>query len=273
MVRLSRNSSNVKSYAYDENVFELKKPTVKHKANESEINEPEKLKDDVNPEDNRVQGSSLDKRILSNAQLEAREIIETAKKDAELKAKEIIENAMKEAVSIRDEAAKEGYEQGAQVGRDEAFAENDVIFKEQIKVLLNKVKEDIIAIQEQKDSILRSQMDDLRDLTIAIAEKVINVSLKSSGEIIEKMIMAATEKSKSAQWAKLYIAQCDWELAIKTDVQVLNALKRVTDTVKLEIMEDKEAGTCIIEFPDQIIDASVDTQLSQIKMLLDKQSR
>ena len=50
--------------------------------------------------------------------------------------------------------------------------------------------------------------------------------------------------------------------------QLAKALSHVSDRVRLTPMTEEESGTCIIEMPDEIIDASVSTQLENIRTVL-----
>ncbi len=195
-------------------------------------------------------------------------------------AKQIIDKANEEAQKIMDEAnlkanqliavtQKRAYDEGFEQGYDDSITKYSVTFQNNMEEYLAKIEADINAMNKQKDLILTEQMAEMRDLSIAIAEKIINISLKSSGNIIEKMIETATERIKSVAWAKLHVSQLDWELSIKSDAQILNTLKKVTDTVKIEILDNDEVGTCIIELPDRIIDASVKTQLEKIRTVLE----
>ncbi|MEI3361583.1 MAG: hypothetical protein V8R75_02855 [Oscillospiraceae bacterium] len=47
---------------------------------------------------------------------------------------------------------------------------------------------------------------ELRELAIAVAEKVIAISLRSSSEVIGRMIQAAVDKRKRREWVRIYIA-------------------------------------------------------------------
>ena len=111
-------------------------------------------------------------------------------------------------------------------------------------------------------------VEELRDLAIAIAEKVVCVSLKSSSEVIGRMIQTAVDKRKRREWAHIYIAECDAKYFTKVPAALTAALSSLSDRVRIIPMADDEAGTCIIEMPDEIIDASAATQLNNIRTLL-----
>ena len=127
------------------------------------------------------------------------------------------------------------------------------------------------AVEEMSDfgfSTLERVRGQLRDLSIAVAEKVIHISLKSSGEVIARMIQAATEKLKRREWVHIYLADCDAKNLAQAAPELTTALAGLSDHIKFMPMADDEPGTCIIEMPDEIIDASAATQLSNIRDLL-----
>ena len=51
------------------------------------------------------------------------------------------------------------------------------------------------SIGQAKEKSLRNYLEELKDCSVAIAEKVIHISLRSSGEVIKRMLVAETEKS------------------------------------------------------------------------------
>ena len=46
-------------------------------------------------------------------------------------------------------------------------------------------------------------------------------------------------------------------------------MRHLSDRVRVIPMADDESGTCIIEMPDEIIDASVSTQLDNLRGVLE----
>ena len=55
---------------------------------------------------------------------------------------------------------------------------------------------------------------------------------------------------------------------VKVPASLMTALSALSDRVRIIPMADDEAGTCIIETPDEIVDASAATQLNNIRTLL-----
>ena len=124
------------------------------------------------------------------------------------------------------------------------------------------------SVAVEKEKLLEQYVDDRKKISLAIAEKIVQTSLQSSSDIIKRMILAATDKITKKQWAKIYITKCNTGVSMEVDAEFLEALSRLSDNVKIVTMDNGEEGTCIIELPDEIIDASVGTQLENIKDIL-----
>ena len=121
-----------------------------------------------------------------------------------------------------------------------------------------------MALDRQMDQ----SVDDLRDLALAVAEKVVCVSLKSSGDVISRMIQTAIDKRKKKEWVHIYISECDAKRLTQIPASLSAALTALSDRVRLIPMSDDESGTCIIEMPDEIVDASAATQLNNLRTIL-----
>ena len=60
---------------------------------------------------------------------------------------------------------------------------------------------------------------------------------------------------------------CDSKELAQITPELTAALSGLSDHIKIIPMADDELGTCIIEMPDEIIDASVSTQLDNIRQI------
>ncbi len=200
-------------------------------------------------------------QILEDARRRAEEILDQARLEAELKAQELFE-------SSRQSGLEAGRAEGLAQGAAQALQEGQRAQERQAAALAAEFE----VFLEQAGTRLDQQMDDnveeLRDLAIAIAEKVVCVSLKSSSEVICRMIQTAIDKRKRREWAHIYIAECDAKHLVRVPASLMTALSALSDRVRIIPMADDEAGTCIIETPDEIVDASAATQMNNIRTLL-----
>lgn len=194
----------------------------------------------------------------------ASEILEQARREAE----QILREAKERVEVLKEEAWESGKQDGYQAGFAQGKEEYRIQFEEEVQDFQKHASEFMDSIRLEKNAVLEKYLDDLKRIVLAIAEKVIHTSLKSSEDIIHRMILSATDKLKKTEWAKIYITKCGTEISMNTDVDFLNALSHLSDNVKIVAMDNDEEGICIIELPDEIIDASVSTQLENIKDIL-----
>ena len=208
------------------------------------------------------------------------EELENAFKESMRMADEIVERAKIEAERIKKEtyekAWKNGYDVGIEEGRKqgETYAYRDSMeeynskFVEKIQAVEDAIARYVSDMEIEKEKILEKYIDNLRDISIAIGEKIVKTSLKSSEDVVKRMILAATEKLKKTAWAKIYIAGIKDGDSIKGDAEFLHSLSKLSDNVKIVVLDDEEPGTCLIELPNEIIDVSFQSQLENIREIL-----
>ena len=209
---------------------------------------------------------------LQYAQVQADQMLLEAKRQAEKILGDARQEAQRPAEMLYEDARRNGWEtghaEGVSQGSAQALEENRRVCEEKIKAL----SEEVAQFLERANAALDRQMDEnigeLRELAIAVAEKVIAVSLRSSSEVIGRMIQAAVDKRKRREWVRIHIAECDAKRMARLSPALTAALASLSSQVRIIPMADDEPGTCIIEMPDEIIDASAATQIHNIRSML-----
>ena len=205
---------------------------------------------------------------VSFAQIQAEQILADARREADKILLQARDEAGEKAKEVFAKARGEGYQEGYVAGMAQAAQESRQAREEQAA----RLEEEVHRFMEHAGEALDRQMDqsveDLRDLAMAVAEKVICVSLRSSADVIARMIQTAIDKRKKKEWVHIYIAECDAKRLTQLPASLTKALSSLSDRVRIIPMADDESGTCIIEMPDEIIDASVSTQLSNLRTIL-----
>lgn len=207
------------------------------------------------------------------------DIVEEAREEADrilLKANQMVKDILREAgiqaeqmkKAAIEEGCKDGYAQGYKEGREEADKEQREYLRHQEEEFKRDMEQAMASISLAKEKSLRNYLEELKDCSIAIAEKVIHISLRSSGEVIKRMLIAETEKLKKTAWVKIYMEKTDYDMMVRADVDVISELTRLSDNIKFVVMDKEDSGNCIIEMPEEIIDISVDTQMENIREIL-----
>lgn len=234
------------------------------------------LKPDSQPVKEKPESFSPEKDPLREDEAQRRQLNEEAQKaleEARETAKAILEEAREQAEKEFEEARKEGwrkgYEEGYREGKERGEAECAAAFRENMDAFQADMKQALRSVETAKENCVRTYLDELKDCAIAIGEKVIHISLRSSGEVIKQMIISATEKLKKTAWVKIYMDKCDYDMMMQADADILDELSHLSDNIKFIVMDKEERGNCIIEMPEEIIDVSVNTQIENIKDILE----
>ena len=213
------------------------------------------------PEEAPVQYAQLQAElILKQAREEAERIVEDARAAAKREQEEIRAGA-------RDEGYRVGYAEGTAKAMEDAVRDREV----QAERLEAEVGAFLEKASIAREEMLSQTQEELLDLVIAVAEKVVRVSLKSSSDVIARMIQTATERMKRQEWVHIYISGCDARGTAQISPALTTTLGALSQHVKVVPMGDGEDGTCIVETPEEIIDASVSTQMSTIRDILHEQ--
>lgn len=207
-------------------------------------------------------------QAIAFAQIQAEKILADARGQAEALVQQRRAEAEEEIRQEREAARSDGYRQGYAEGLTQGRVEGQRQLDEQKAAQAQEIQRFLEQATAAREAMMDQTRGQLRDLSIAVAEKVIHISLKSSGEVIARMIQAATEKLKRREWVHIYLADCDAKNLAQAAPELTTALAGLSDHIKFMPMADDEPGTCIIEMPDEIIDASAATQLSNIRDLL-----
>ena len=206
--------------------------------------------------------------VVQYAQLQAELILKQAREEAETLVEQARANAKAEQEQIRagarDEGYRVGYAEGTAKAMEDAARDREATaarLEQEVQTYLEK------ADMAREEMLLQSR-EELLDLCLAVAEKVVRVSLRSSRDVVVRMIQAATERLQRQEWVHIYISGCDAKGAAQISPALTTALGALSQHVKIVPMGDDESGTCIVETPEEIIDASVSTQMSNIRDIL-----
>ena len=160
--------------------------------------------------------------ILKQAREEAEQLLADARAAAKAEQEEI-------RMGARDEGYREGYAQGTAKAMDDAQRDREAVaarLEKEVQAFLEKA-------DMAREEFIRQSQDELLDLCIAVAEKVVRVSLKSSSEVIVRMIQTATERMKRQEWVHIYISGCDTKGVAQISPALTTALGALSQHVNI----------------------------------------
>ena len=134
------------------------------------------------------------RRSRNQARKEAQELLEESRRQAAQEAEEALA-----------QAKEEGFRQGYADGMSKAQIEGRAAMEEQLHQQELQIKQFLEEASQAREDLMEQTQSELCDLSVAVAEKIIHVSLKSSREVILKMIQMATDRLKRREWVHIYV--------------------------------------------------------------------
>ncbi|HAQ41601.1 MAG TPA: hypothetical protein DCM73_12750 [Clostridiales bacterium] len=238
---------------------------VKANVQKPELQEPEVIS---TPREDLYEIYNQREIILKEAHDEALKIINTAKR-----------NAQEEIAQCKKRGYEEGYNAGMEIGKNKGHSEGYEIGKIEVTEKLqrqnesriNEITEMLCAVEDEKEEIISQYEKDLTKLAIDIAEKIIRHKIDSRDSSVAGIIEGVIKDYRNVEWIKVYISNSDDAIALQADKKLINELNKISNDVKIEVSEELEEGSAIVETPDGIVDASISTQLKNLKeMVLNK---
>jgi flagellar assembly protein FliH len=158
-----------------------------------------------------------------------------------------------------DEAQQTGYRSGYEEGKQDGKAEYQELLNEANRIV-DLVKVDYQKTLEQTEGVVI-------ELAIHTAEKILDRSIEEQPEDFIRIVKAALKEIKDQSVISIYLHPKNY----KTVLQQKAELKRIIESdtkLSLYINEELEEDSCVIVHPFGEIDASVDTQLGEIRNAL-----
>lgn len=206
--------------------------------------------------------------ILNEAEEEAMKIISNAKSSAQIEITEYKKKAYEDGYNAGLEISKK---RGYRDGYDEGQAKASEIILEQNKESSKKIAEIIKKIESEKTEIISKYENELINISIQIAEKILRNEIDTKDDVVSNIIKNVIKDYRNVEWIKIYISGKDDTLAIQADKDLIKELEKIAKDVKIEVLDELEKGSAIVESADGIVEASIDTQLKNLKeMVLNK---
>ncbi|KFZ43342.1 flagellar assembly protein FliH [Anoxybacillus flavithermus] len=158
-----------------------------------------------------------------------------------------------------NEARQEGYEIGLEQGRQEGF--------QQYMEAIREAKKIVQSANEQFYHILESADETILLVACKVAERIIGERLDENKEHFLGLVKQVIKEVREHEEVKMYVHPTYYDVVVRQKDE-LKAL--FSQDIHLFIYPDETLAetSCIVETPFGRIDASVDTQLEQLKLQL-----
>ncbi|MGX1900342.1 flagellar assembly protein FliH [Thermolongibacillus altinsuensis] len=158
-----------------------------------------------------------------------------------------------------EKAQREGYERGLQQGKEEGL--------QQYQQLLNQAKRVIDSANQQFYDMLQSADETILLVALKVAERIIGERLNENKEHFLSLVKQVIKEVREHEEVKIYVHPSYYDLLIRQKDE-LKALFSQEAHLFIYPDQDLPETGCVVESPFGRIDASVDTQLEQLKAQL-----
>lgn len=189
----------------------------------------------------------------------------TAKETEEAKKRGYDEGFAQGHEEGKKDGMQAGLREGGTEGRKQAAAENRKYLDEMVRM--------IEAVERSKTDVLTRFESDLTDLAMTIARAIIKKELETDPQAMRSIIQSAMDSYRNQAWVRVYVSDKTANRLLKADKKIADELKEISDNVKVVVTAGMNDGACVLEMPDQVIDAGVDTQLKKIRTALNEAVR
>lgn len=165
--------------------------------------------------------------------------------------RKLVSRAQEEAITIRENASKEGFQKGLEMATDE----------------IEKIKNSLVDVAGVKESVYKEISNDILDIALAVAQKIINKEVTQDKSIIIGMIVNALNdcgKNESKITLKMSAEDAD---IVKEFLPTIVDHAQTEAKINIVAINDIQENNVIIETNNGIMDISFQTQLKVLKEL------
>ncbi|MDE6600395.1 MAG: hypothetical protein K2K34_09995, partial [Oscillospiraceae bacterium] len=194
--------------------------------------------------------------ILEQGRYEAASISAKAKADTMA----IMEKAQRECAMLKEQAKKEGFNEGFEDGRKESLEKYSKYIDASGRLLSE--------INSRKEAYYISSEEEMRTTVFELVNKIVRTELRTNPKVIEGIIAEAAKNFRNSDYIKITLAEDGITERFKTDEKLIKDIIPFIPEVEIEFDEDAEEGTVIEDNGSEIVDAGVPTQLEFLKEIL-----
>ncbi|OEF98606.1 FliH/SctL family protein [Desulfuribacillus alkaliarsenatis] len=220
--------------------------------------------------DNKIQLSREAQEIINNAKLEAEEILQlaeqratninqTAEQEKDLMLKEIEDSASKIFETAKQDGFQAGYEEGYTAGNKQAH--DDYMHRiNEVNIILKE------ANKQKVDELLEAQ-ELVTDIAFEVAKKILLKNPEVLKEQIVDLVTKSLEKVRDTEKVEINVNPKDFSVVNDALPNLKNIIHGKADIV-IQVETHIDEGSCVLHTSLGTIDATVTTQLEEIKKAL-----
>lgn len=191
-------------------------------------------------------------KILDDTRKRAEDAAAKVLEEAYSKRDKLVNTAYEEAERIKTSAQEEGYQKGLERACSDMRAE------------FEQLSQSVEEIREQMSRFEQETEEKIAQLALSIAEKILTKRMEEDNSVIVAMVEKAVLSERDKNEIIIHITDKSMKLIDQLEQRLEPLRDKVSGTIKMKT-EDEPPGYVRIETEEGIIDASVYTQLENLR--------
>ena len=198
------------------------------------------------------QARAVYEAAIRQSQEEGEAILAKARAQAKQEADQILQMALEEANSLRSQILEDARREAAQEKAQE------------IEKTIWQAQTTLEELQQQHIRFLQEYEQELKNLALEIASKILVKRIEQDDAQLLEMVKTAIESIKQVPWMSVQLSRQNADLIAALQEHLATADLRTDARIEV-VATELPSGACLIETPDGIVDASVATQLENLR--------
>lgn len=194
--------------------------------------------------------------MLLKAREESNRLSEKIVGNALAEKERIIAQAHEEAKEVKQTGFREGYAEGA--------AEKQALIESGLEKAENSLQE----LRAEHQRYMREYEEELKNFALEIASEIMCKHITEYGVGMLELVTRAISSVKDADWISVEVSNSMPELISMLE-QELETAKNIKSNIEV-VPKDLPPDACILQTSDGMIDASISTQVENLKAFLNQ---
>lgn len=197
-------------------------------------------------------------QLLEEAQEQARNIIREASARAQQERDDLLAQTNEQCEQLRQQAFAQSSELGLKQGLREGIEQQI----ETVRSAVESLEQTISRIEGEHAGFMAEHEQNLKWLALEIAGKILGARIEQDDTQMISLVKAAVSTVKKSKWITIELSNRMTSL-----IQTLEDQLKLAGDDKIDVRPiEAPEGTCIIDTPDGVIDASISTQLENLRI-------
>ncbi|HWI54061.1 MAG TPA: FliH/SctL family protein [Desulfobacteria bacterium] len=204
--------------------------------------------------------------ILQETEQMVRELLETARQEAQ----KIIQKANEEAdaiISSGNEQVREVHEAAFTKGREEGYQYGLKIAEDESVARIMEAEKLVEQARQERVEIIEGSENEILQLAMAVARKVVGEEIVLNSECVVDIVKKAIQKATDRQELTVRVNPENLDVTLNAEEEINKSAAGIR---KMRVTADPAVsiGGCVVETPNETVDARVERQLDEIEQAL-----